>query len=144
MPVEHAYSAEIRQGSNHAATPMRGCGEFKWLRPCRRPLEFTSNFGSNLGLFGSGRGSNGRAAPVGFIWAEFQLKRSHRDPFHAQNNRFCTTGSNSGAPGSQEISSLTSRTALEQRSVSSGSHLSGYCFEQSHGDLFRDHKRSLY
>ena len=39
--------------------------------------EFKYNFGSNLGLFGSGRGSNGRGAPVGFVWAEFQLKRSH-------------------------------------------------------------------
>ena len=26
--------------------------------------EFNYNFGSNLGLFGSGRGSNGRGAPV--------------------------------------------------------------------------------
>ena len=95
-------------------------------------------FGSNLGCFGSGRGSNGRGAPVGSICTEFQLKRSHGDPFHAQNNRLCATGSNSGAPGSQEISPLTSRTALEQRSVSWGSHLSGFCFEQSHGDLFRD------
>ena len=33
-----------------------------------------------LGLFGSGRGSNGRGAPVGFIWAELQLKRSHDNP----------------------------------------------------------------
>ena len=100
--------------------------------------EFNYNFGSNLGLLGSGRGSNGRGAPVGFIWAEFQLKRSHGDPFHAQNNRLCATGSNSGAPGSQEIPPLTFRTALEQRSVSWGSHLSVFCHEQSHGDLFRD------
>ena len=96
--------------------------------------EVNCNFGSNLGRFGSGRGFNRRGAPVGFIWAEFQLKRSHGDPFHAQNNRLCATG----APGSQEISPLTSRTALERRSVSSGSHLSGFCFGQSHGDLFRD------
>ena len=48
---------------------------FKWLRPCRQPLEFNYNFGSNLGLFGSGSGVNGRGAPVGFIWAEFQLKQ---------------------------------------------------------------------
>ena len=100
--------------------------------------EVNSNFGSNLRRFGSGRGFNGRGAPVGFVWAEFQLKRSHGDPFRAQNNRLCATGSNSGAPGSQEISPLTSRTALERRSVSSGSHLSGSCFEQSHGDPFRD------
>ena len=91
-----------------------------------------------MAVLGSGRGFNGRGAPVGFIWAEFQLKRSHGGPFHAQNNRFSATGSNSGAPGSQGISPVTSRTALEQRSVSSGSHLSVVCFEQSHGDLFRD------
>ena len=62
--------------------------------------EFNYNFGSNLGLLGSRRGSNGPGAPVGFIWAEFQLKRSHGDPFHAQNNCLCATSSNSGAPGS--------------------------------------------
>ena len=70
--------------------------------------------------------------------AEFQLKRSHSNPFHAQNNRLCAAGSNSGAPRSQEISPLTCRTALERRSVSSGSHPSVFCFEQSHGDLFHD------
>ena len=96
------------------------------------------NFGSIFGRFGSGRGFNRRGAPIGFVWAEFQLKRSHGDPFHAQNNRLCATGSNSGAPRSQEISLLTSRSALEQRSVSWGPHLSGFCFELSHGDLFRD------
>ena len=64
--------------------------------------EFNYNFGSNLGLFGSGRGSNGRGAPVGFIWAEFQLKRSHGDPFHAQNSRVCATDSNSGAQGARK------------------------------------------
>ena len=73
---------------------------FKWLRPCRRPLEFNFNFGSNLGLFWLWEGFNGRGAPVGFIWTEVQLKRGHGDPFHAQNNRLCVTGSNSGAPGS--------------------------------------------
>ena len=62
--------------------------------------EFIYNFGSNLCLLGSGRGVNGRAAPVGLIWAEFQLKRSHGDPFHAQSSRLCATGSNSGASGS--------------------------------------------
>ena len=101
--------------------------------------EFNYNFGSNLGLFGSRRGSSRRGAPVGLIWAQFQLKQSHGDPFHAQSNRSCATSSISGAPGSQEISSLTSRTALEQRTVSWGSHLSVVCFVQSHGDLFRDH-----
>ena len=50
--------------------------------------EFNYNFGSNLGLFGSGRGSNGRGAPVGFIWADFQLKRSHGDPLRDQNRVF--------------------------------------------------------
>ena len=88
VPLEHAYSAELWPKSHHAATPMRGCGEFKWLRPCRRPLEFNSNFGSNLGLFGSGRGFNGRGAPVGFIGTDFQLKRSHDDPFRDQNRVF--------------------------------------------------------
>ena len=80
------------------------CGSASW--------EFNSNFGSNLGLFGSGRGFNGRGAPVGFICTDFQLRRSHGDPFHASNSRLCATGSNSGAPGSHEISPLTSRTAL--------------------------------
>ena len=35
--------------------------------------EFNYNFGSNLGLFGSGREFTGRGAPVGFIWTDFQL-----------------------------------------------------------------------
>ena len=48
--------------------------------------EFNDNFGSNLGLWGSGRGFNGRGAPVGFIWAEFQLKRSHGELFRAPNH----------------------------------------------------------
>ena len=100
--------------------------------------EFNYNFGSNLGLFGVGRGVNRRGAPAGFIWTEFQLERSHGDPFHARNSRLCATGSNSDAPGSQEISPLTSRIALKQRSVSWGSHLSGFCSEQSHGDLLHD------
>ena len=43
--------------------------------------EFNYNCASNLGLWGSRRGSNGRGAPVGFILAEFQLKRSHGDLF---------------------------------------------------------------
>ena len=46
--------------------------------------EFNYSFGSNLGLFSSGRDSNGRGAPVGFVWAEFQLKRSHDRAFRAQ------------------------------------------------------------
>ena len=50
--------------------------------------EVNSNFGSNFGRFGSGRGSNGRGAPVGFIWADFQLKRNHGDPFRDQNRVF--------------------------------------------------------
>ena len=50
--------------------------------------EFNYKFGSNLGLFDSGRGSNGRGAPVGSIWAEFQLKQSHGDPFRDQNHVF--------------------------------------------------------
>ena len=45
-------------------------------------------FGSDLGWFGSGRGSNGRGAPMGSICTEFQLKRSHGDPFRAQNHDF--------------------------------------------------------
>ena len=47
--------------------------------------EFNYNFGSNLGPWALGRGSNRRGAPVGLIWAEFQLKRSHGDPFLDQN-----------------------------------------------------------
>ena len=47
--------------------------------------EFNYNFGSNLGLMGSGWGSNGRDAPIGFIWAEFQLERSHSEAFRDQN-----------------------------------------------------------
>ena len=54
--------------------------------------EFNYKFGSHLGLLGSGRGSNGRGAPIGFIWAEFQLKRSHCDPFRDQNH-VCETNS---------------------------------------------------
>ena len=50
--------------------------------------EFNYNFGSDLGLFGSGSGSNGRGAPVGFIWTDFQLKRSHGDPFRDHNRAF--------------------------------------------------------
>ena len=46
--------------------------------------EFNYNFGSNLGLFGCGRGLNGRGAPAGSVWAEFQLKWSRGAPFHAQ------------------------------------------------------------
>ena len=79
--------------------------------------EFNYNFGSNLGLLGSGRGSNGRGAPVGFIWAEFQLKRSHGDPLRDQNRAFVQPVSTRELQGA-EMSPLTSRTALEQRSVS--------------------------
>ena len=50
--------------------------------------EFNYNFGSNLGLLGSRRGSNRRGAPVGFIWADFRLKRSHGDPFRDQHHVF--------------------------------------------------------
>ena len=50
--------------------------------------EFNYNFGSNLGRFGSGRGSNRRSAPVGFICADFQLERSHGDTFRDQNRVF--------------------------------------------------------
>ena len=50
--------------------------------------EFNYNFGTDLGLLGSRRGLNGRGAPVGFIWADFQLKRSHGDPFRDQNHVF--------------------------------------------------------
>ena len=102
--------------------------------------EFNYNFGSNLGLFGSwlreGFQRTRRARRIHL--GRFSAQAEPRRPFHAQNNRLCATGSNSGAPGSQEIPPLTSRTALEQRSVSWGSHLSVFCLEQSHGDLFRD------
>ena len=71
----------------------------RWLRRCAAidcniaaaravDQEFNYNVGSNLGLFGSGRGSNGRGAPVGFIWAEFQLERSHDDLLRDQNHDF--------------------------------------------------------
>ena len=50
--------------------------------------EFNYNFGSNLGRFGSGRASNGRGAPVGFIWADVLLKRSHGDPFRDPSRVF--------------------------------------------------------
>ena len=33
------------------------------------------DFGSNIAVFGSGRGLNGRGALVGFIWTEFQFKK---------------------------------------------------------------------
>ena len=61
--------------------------------------EFNYNFGSSVGLFGSGRDLNRRGAPIGSMWAEFQLERSHGDPFHASNHDFCANGSYSGAPG---------------------------------------------
>ena len=41
-----------------------------------------------MAVLGSRRGLNGRGAPVGSIWAEFQLKRSHGDPFRDQNHGF--------------------------------------------------------
>ena len=50
--------------------------------------EFNYNCGSNLALLGSGRGSKERGAPIGSIWAEFQLKGSHGDPFRDQNHGF--------------------------------------------------------
>ena len=68
--------------------------EFKKLSTSNRfPTERPRNlyFGSNMAVLGSGRGLNGRGAPIGSIWAEFQLKRSYGDPFRAQNNVFCET-----------------------------------------------------
>ena len=53
--------------------------------------EFNYNVSSSLGLLGSGRGLNRRGAPIGYIWAEFQLKRSHGDPFRDQNHVFVTS-----------------------------------------------------
>ena len=50
--------------------------------------EFNYNVGSFFVFFGSGRGLKRRGAPVGFTWAEFQLKQSHSDPFRDQNNVF--------------------------------------------------------
>ena len=41
-----------------------------------------------MGVLGSGKGLKRRGAPVGFMWAEFQLELSHSDLFHAQNNDF--------------------------------------------------------
>ena len=46
------------------------------------------DFGSNIAVSGSGRNLKRRLAPVGFIWAEFQLKQSHSDPFRCKNNDF--------------------------------------------------------
>ena len=46
-----------------------------------------------MAVLGSGRGLNGRGAPVGSIWAEFQLKRSHGDPFRDRNKWFWETSS---------------------------------------------------
>ena len=50
--------------------------------------EFNCKFGSNLGLFGSGRGSKGHGAPIGSIWADVQLNWSHDDPFHDRTHAF--------------------------------------------------------
>ena len=83
--------SSFRKISKFGATAARAHSLTHLLRtPARlnrypRITDAGDNFGSNLGLFGSGRGSNGRGAPVGFIWTNFQLKRSHGDPFHAQN-----------------------------------------------------------
>ena len=41
-----------------------------------------------MGLLGSGRGLNGRGAPVGSILVELQLKWCHGDPFRDQNHGF--------------------------------------------------------
>ena len=51
---------------------------------------------------------------------------------------FLCNGFQLGSSRGLEISPLTSKTALEQRSVPWGSHLSVFSFEQSHGDVFRD------
>ena len=48
--------------------------------------EFNYIIGSNLGLLGSARDSKGRGAPIGSIYAKFQPKRSHDDPFRGQNH----------------------------------------------------------
>ena len=44
------------------------------------------DFNLNVAVLACGRGLKGRGAPIGFIWAEFQLKRSHGDPFRDQNH----------------------------------------------------------
>ena len=63
--------------------------KFKCLRPMPpTPSLRNLDFGSNMAVLGSGRDLNGRGAPVGSIWAEFQLKRSHGDPFRDQNHDF--------------------------------------------------------
>ena len=51
------------------------------------------DFGSNLGVLGSGRGSKRRGAPIGSIATEFELKRSHGDPFRDQNHDSATISS---------------------------------------------------
>ena len=43
--------------------------------------EFNYMFGSIFCFLGSGRDFNRRGAPIGFIWAEFQLKQSHGTHF---------------------------------------------------------------
>ena len=44
-----------------------------------------------MAVLGSGRGLNGRGAPIGSICAEFQPKRSHSDPIRDQNHAFYVT-----------------------------------------------------
>ena len=63
---------------------------YKLLNSNRFPTERPRNLdvGSNMAVLGSGRDLNGRGAPVGSIWAEFQLKRDHSDPIRDQNHVF--------------------------------------------------------
>ena len=111
---------------------------FKWLRPCRRPLGAETWIWLKYGRFGLREvvQTTRRARRIHLHRVSAQTEPPR--PISRPKPCFCATGSNSGDPGSQEISPLKSRTALEQRCVSWGSHLSVFCFEQSHGDLFRD------
>ena len=72
------------------AGPCRGA--FEWLRPTPPTRKLRNlDFGSNLGVWGSGRGLKRRGAPAGSIWVEFQLKWSHGDLFRDQNHVFDET-----------------------------------------------------
>ena len=75
-----------------------------------------------------------RGAPVGSIWAEFQLKGSHSDPFHAQYHCFRGTGHESAAPGCSEMSpsGFWDCFRITQHVLRLKS---SFCFQQSHGDF---------
>ena len=65
--------------AHHVATPCGGAANLSACAP--KP-----GFWLKKGRVGLQEGFKRRGAPVGFIWAEFQLKRSHGDPFRHQNH----------------------------------------------------------